>query len=167
MHLEEFAAGKSIWHRMDPRAKIVGLTVFAVVTAFCKAGEPLYLALFLGVIALLSARLDAKKVLFRLMVVNTFVLFLWLFLPFTTPGEPLKLWGFLPVKREGLELAFAITLKTNAIVTATIAHYGKCKRMPPLGCRNKKCTSGSYLISQLLINALYIIEVFLIGLELF
>ncbi|PLX42909.1 MAG: cobalt ECF transporter T component CbiQ [Deltaproteobacteria bacterium] len=124
MHLEEFAEGKSFWHRMDPRVKVLALTAFAVVTAISDHLPALLLALGLGVTSILTAKLDMKKVGVRLLVVNTFVLFLWLFLPFTTPGEVIWSFSFLTVKREGLELALAITLKTNAIVTASIGLIG-------------------------------------------
>ena len=124
MHLEEFASGHSLWHRMDPRVKMVGLFGFAVVTAVSDRLELLLAALALGLIALFAARLDLRKVGFRIAVVNGFVLFLWLFLPFTTPGETIAQWGWLAVHREGVALAFAITLKTNAIIAATIALIG-------------------------------------------
>lgn len=124
MHLEEFASGKSLWHRMDPRVKILGLTGFAAVTAVADRMEVLIAALGLGLLALFSARLDLRKAGFRILVVNGFVAFLWLFLPFTTPGEVIREWGWLSVHREGIELALAITLKTNAIITATIGLIG-------------------------------------------
>ena len=48
---------------------------------------------------------------------------LWLFLPFTQPGDPVPL-GPLTASREGLLFAAALTLRTNAIVLATIALIG-------------------------------------------
>ncbi|PLX46083.1 MAG: cobalt ECF transporter T component CbiQ [Deltaproteobacteria bacterium] len=124
MHLEEFAEGKSLWHRMDPRVKIITLSAFAMVTATADYLPALLLSLGLGLTVLFTAKLDLAKVGIRLMVVNTFILFLWLFLPFTTPGEGLWSFSFLTVKREGISLALAITLKTNAIVTASIGLIG-------------------------------------------
>jgi cobalt/nickel transport system permease protein len=124
LHLEEFAEGQSPWHRMDPRVKVLGLTGLAVVTAVSDRLEVLLVALVLGLTILATAKLDLKKVGFRLMVVNFFVLFLWLFLPFTTPGETVYTLGPLGIKREGLELAIAVTMKTNAIIAATIGLIG-------------------------------------------
>jgi cobalt/nickel transport system permease protein len=49
---------------------------------------------------------------------------LWAFLPFTVPGHTLFEMGPVAPSREGLALAAAITLKTNAIVLATIALLG-------------------------------------------
>lgn len=124
MHLEEFADGRSVWHRMDPRIKIVGLACFAVVSAISDQFCALALALFLGALALLLAKLETRKVLVRLVTVNTFVAMLWVFLPIATKGEPLWDWGFLTFHREGVELAAIITLKANAVVSATIALLG-------------------------------------------
>lgn len=124
MHLEEFANGCSVWHRMDPRVKIIGVTAFAVVTAVSSGMPALLLAFTLSIAALAAARLEIRQVAIRLSVVNGFVLFLWLFLPFTTPGQVLAQWGWLTVHRAGIILAFSITLKANAIAAATIALLG-------------------------------------------
>ncbi len=124
MHLEEFALGRSLWHRTDPRVKLTAAGAFAVVTATSTRFPAMGCALGLAAVALAAARLDARKLAVRLAAVNGFVLFLWLFLPFTTPGEVWIRWGPLAVRREGLALAAAITFKTNAIVMVTIALLG-------------------------------------------
>ncbi len=124
MHFEDFAEGGSLLHRMDPRAKVVSLAFFAVVVAVGKEPGPLATALLISAMLAGLANLSPAKLLQRLVVVNTFVAFLWLTLPFTTPGEPVfRLW-FLTATRGGLMLALAITLKTNAIILATIALLG-------------------------------------------
>jgi cobalt/nickel transport system permease protein len=127
VHLEEFAEGDTIIHRLDPRVKILVALPFAVLVALMHghAGPARGLALAALLVAL--ARLDIRKVLNRLVVVNVFVLMLWAFLPFTTPGESVFALGPLSASREGLALAGAITLKTNAIVLATIALLGTSK----------------------------------------
>jgi cobalt/nickel transport system permease protein len=67
------------------------------------------------------ARLRATEVLKRLLVVNGFIIFLWVAVPLTFPGEALFHLGPLAAAREGVELAGRITLKSNAIVLAFIA----------------------------------------------
>ncbi len=124
MHLEVFALGDSPWHRTDPRVKLLGTAGFAVAVATATRFAPLLLALALAAATLWAARLDRRKLWVRMAAVNGFVLFLWLFLPFTTSGEALARWGWLTVRREGVELAAAITLKTNAIIMVTIALLG-------------------------------------------
>ena len=124
MHLEEFAEGRSLWHKMDPRVKILGVFSFSVVTAVCGDFIVLIIAAAASLVALLLARLDMRQVVIRLAAVNGFVLFLWLFLPFTTPGEVLTSWGWLDVHREGILLSLSITLKANTIAVATITLLG-------------------------------------------
>jgi cobalt/nickel transport system permease protein len=63
-------------------------------------------------------------VLLRLALVNGFILFLWLFLPFTYPGEALYTIGPLTVHKEGVWYALLITLKSNAILMAAIVLLG-------------------------------------------
>lgn len=124
MHLEEFAEGHSIWHRMDPRIKILGLFSFAVVAALSNRISVQVFALLTAIVVLMSAGLNERKVASRMSVVNGFVLFLWLFLPFTTGGEPIAQLGWLVLTREGIVLSLSITMKANAIAAATIALLG-------------------------------------------
>jgi len=124
LHLEEFAFGQSVWHRMDPRVKILGLVFFAFVTAVSNSFAALLLALSASLFALVSAKLSGRQVLIRLGAVNAFILFLWVFLPFSTPGEVIARWGSLAVQREGVILSLAITMKANAIASATLVLLG-------------------------------------------
>ncbi len=124
MHLEEFAEGKSLWHTMDPRVKIVGLLMFAIVTALSSNLNVLGMAAAAAAFALLMAHIDLRQVGARLAVVNGFVFFLWLFLPFTGNGEIVGSIGWLAVHKGGIFLALQVTLKANAIAGATIALLG-------------------------------------------
>lgn len=124
MHFEDFAEGGSLLHRMDPRAKVVSLAIFAAVVAAGNNPRPLAAALLFSAMLAGLANLSPQKLLQRLVVVNAFVLFLWLMLPFTTPGEPVFSLWFLTATRQGVLLSLAITLKTNAIILATIALLG-------------------------------------------
>ena len=124
MHLEEFAFGQSFWHRMDPRVKIMGLVFFALATAVSNNFGALLVALSACLLALFTAHLSPRQVFIRLCAVNAFILFLWVFLPFSTPGEVMVRMGSLAVHREGVILSLAITVKANAIASATIVLLG-------------------------------------------
>jgi cobalt/nickel transport system permease protein len=124
MHIEEFALGDSLIHRLDPRIKILVTTIFSVVVALGDSLVGTALAFALPSVVLVLAWIPIKKVLLRLAVVNTFVGFLWLFIPFTFPGEILLCMGPLTVYREGVVHALLITLKCNAIVLTVIALLG-------------------------------------------
>lgn len=124
MNLESFAGGTSLFHRLDPRAKIVAACGFAAVVAVTRDVWTLAPALGLAFGLVLWARLGPGPLLRRLLLVNGFVALLWLFLPFNYPGQPAFSIGPLTASREGLEFALALTLRTNAIVLATIALMG-------------------------------------------
>lgn len=118
---EPFSEGDSLLHRLDPRGKVLAAAAFAVLVAVSRSFATTVLGLALAAIAVLAARLPGRKVAARLLVVNGFVIFLWLVLPFTYPGEVLWRWGWLIATREGVAAAGLITLKSNAIVLGLIA----------------------------------------------
>lgn len=118
---EEFSAGDSLIHRLDPRVKIVAVSFFSVVVAVSNRFVVLMSALALGFFIVLLARVPMRQLVRRLVPVNIFILFLWLFLPFTVQGEPLFSVGPLVGTHEGVLYATQISLKSNAIVAVLIA----------------------------------------------
>ncbi len=121
MIAEPFAHGNGIFHTMDPRVKILVTLGFSIVVAI--TGKPLVLGMgtAFAVFLVLLARLNLRHVLTRLLIVNTFVAFLWLFLPFTSPGPPLFSIFGLGITRSGIETCILITIKSNTIILASIA----------------------------------------------
>ena len=118
---EPFAAGDSLLHRSHPRLRLVAAVVFSAATAPCMKFQALALALLCAILLAALARLKAGEVFKRLLVVNGLVVFMWLVIPFTFPGETWVRLGLLTASRPGVELAAAITLKSNAIVLAFMA----------------------------------------------
>ena len=119
MHIDNFASGDSLLHRLDPRVKIVVAVLFSVVVAVADRYGCLATAVCLSLALLFLARLSLRDVFLRLLVVNAFIIFLWLFLPFTYGGEKLFSIGPLDATREGVIYALLITVKSNTIVHAT------------------------------------------------
>ena len=119
MHLDPFAQGKSLWHRMDPRVKMVVAVLFALVTATADKIDANLFALAVACAALATARLRPALLARRMVVVNGFVLFVCAFLPFTAAGQALRRVGPLTVQKEGLVQAASILLRANAIAAAT------------------------------------------------
>jgi len=124
MHLEEFAEGTSVFHRLDPRVKFISLMPYIVVIALMKDVKFPFIALVISALMIVFARIDIKKLLNRLAAVNIFILFLWIFLPFSYPGESVFRLGPLSASLDGILFALSVTLKANAIVLATIAILG-------------------------------------------
>ncbi len=117
---EQFATGDSFVYNLDPRVKIIVAILFSVVVAISNNLSALVPALALSLILMVLSRLSIKKVLYRLLLVNGLIFFLWLFLPFTYRGEALFHIGPLTVSKEGVLYATQITVKCNAILLAVI-----------------------------------------------
>jgi cobalt/nickel transport system permease protein len=124
MHLEEFAEGDSLLHRLDPRVKFLTLMPFILLIAVVKGTMLPLFGLMVSLVLVTIARLPLKKLKNRLLVVNTFVLLLWFFIPFNYPGRQILSIGPLSLSQDGLIYVLSITIKTNAIVLATIAVLG-------------------------------------------
>lgn len=124
MDMEEFALGDSWVHQLDPRLKIVLALGFSVVVALNNHLAATVISLALPVFLIKCAKLDPRKVLVRLAIVNGFILFIWVFLPFTSQGETLYVLGPLTIQREGLMQALLITLKSNSIILMGMALLG-------------------------------------------
>lgn len=118
---EPFAEGSTFLHRADPRAKLVLATALACILAVSPGWKTPILALGVGAGLVLWAELPGRALWRRLLTVNSFVAFLWVFLPFTTPGETIGRLGPLPVTSQGLNLALLISLKANAILLTFLA----------------------------------------------
>ncbi|MBW2061716.1 MAG: cobalt ECF transporter T component CbiQ [Deltaproteobacteria bacterium] len=121
MNIEEFSSGSSFIHRLDPRVKIVATALFSAVVAAGDSFIVLGTALGAAVTLIALARLNPKAVGSRLLIVNTFILLLWLILPFSYPGETIFTIGPLRASEEGVSYAAVITIKSNAIILTLIA----------------------------------------------
>jgi|UniRef100_A0A7C5EUH9 cobalt/nickel transport system permease protein len=118
---EPFSEGASLAHRLDPRGKIVVAALLAVLTATAATYATALAGLALALLYLALARLPLGKVVVRLLIVNSFIFFLWFVLPLTYPGDPVWRFGPLSASRQGLVFTGLITLKSNAIIIALIA----------------------------------------------
>lgn len=118
---ETFADGNSFIHRLDPRVKVAAALAFSVLSAVASRFPALVVATAVAVFLVLAARLSIRAVAYRLVVVNGFILLLWLMLPFTYPGTYLFSIGPFDASQEGVLYALSITIKSNAIVVACLA----------------------------------------------
>lgn len=118
---ERLSGTPSPLSRLDPRARLAGATAWSVAAALATALPAAWAALGASALLLAASRPPLAHVLRRLLAVNLFIAFLWLFVPVSTPGVAVWSLGPLAVTREGLDLALLVTLKSNAIVLAFMA----------------------------------------------
>lgn len=120
MNFEGFSSGDSRIHRLDTRIKLLSSLALIIVIALCRTFPTAAAGLFIAVLLVASAHLSARKVARRLILVNGFVVFLWLTLPLTYPGSSIFTLGPLSFSREGITLAALISIKTNAAILVLI-----------------------------------------------
>lgn len=123
---EPFAHGNSLVHRLDPRVKIITAALFSIVVALTYETAILCVSSVSVLVLLFAARLSLKKVLRRLLLVNGFILVLWLFLPFTTPGTTFFTAFGLKATFDGIGYAALITIKSNTILIACMVLLSTC-----------------------------------------
>jgi cobalt/nickel transport system permease protein len=99
-------------HRLDPRAKLIGLagvTLVAVSTPL--RAWPAYVACSVALAAVaMLARVGAKTLWQRSRVVLPLVMFVAVFVPFVRAGDPVSL-GFVTVSRQGLAVFATVSAK--------------------------------------------------------
>ena len=121
MLTEPFASGNSLIHRLDPRLRAVAATLLSITTALSYKFSVLLAALAASIVLVIVGRLNAGKVFKRLLIINGFVLLLWLILPLTFQGETMAALGPLKFHLPGVVLSAQITLKSNTIFLFLIA----------------------------------------------
>ena len=121
MNFETFSASTSFVHQLDARVKLLSGLGLVVVIALGRAFPTAWGGLCLAICLVLAARLDLGQVFRRLLLVNGFVLFLWITLPLTYPGITAFTFGPLTFSQEGISLALLISIKTNATVLVLIS----------------------------------------------
>lgn len=122
---ELFSHGHSYFHRADPRAKIIAAFALALCMAPLQHLQTATVALVLSITLVIVAQLPMVAVFRRLAIINIFIVFLWLTLPFTTPAlhpsDVITSLGPLSMSMQGITNAALITLKSNAIILALMA----------------------------------------------
>lgn len=100
---------------LDPRLRILTYLIIALEISFINRIKLALIAFVVSTCAVVLLRINFTVLARRLLSVNIFIIFLWLILPITYPGNVLwKLWIF-NITQEGILYCVLITLKSNAI----------------------------------------------------
>lgn len=154
-----FASGDSPVHRLDARVRLLAAVLLTIPLSIAQNMDAVIPALCLGLFLVTWARLPRLALLKRLIVVNAFIAFLWLFLPFSTPGDTaFSLWSF-NATHQGIALATTITAKSNAIVLILMALMGTI-RVQDLGPAMQQLKIPNKLCHILLFTYRYIFVIY-------
>lgn len=108
---------------LDPRARILAVIAFALVTVSLRS--PATAACACACAALAAAgSMPPRDLLRRLLALEGLMAVVLVTLPFTVPGQTLFTLGPLTAAREGLLYALLIILKANAVVLALLGLVG-------------------------------------------
>jgi cobalt/nickel transport system permease protein len=118
---ESFAEGNSWIHGIDPRLRVIGAVAFAAVVAVSYDFTALFTALVLSMFLALSARLEFRAALQRLLAPVLFLILLWVVLPWSYEGDALAVLGPITITRPGVTLCAQISLKTICLMIAFMA----------------------------------------------
>jgi len=119
MHLDVFSEGDSLFHRLDPRAKILVFVPFTFAVALTGSIRASGVYVLLSLICAAAARLFSVELLKRQLVLNGFVFFLWLTVPWSVAGRPVLQYQSLILSDAGIRAVLLVTLKANALFLLT------------------------------------------------
>lgn len=109
---------------LDPRMRIVLACVFAVTVVALSKITALVAALLIALALLSVSRLPPRQTLKRMAMMDGFILFMLVLLPFSVPGDAIfTLWGF-TASLQGLWKAIEIGLTANAVILALMVLVG-------------------------------------------
>jgi cobalt/nickel transport system permease protein len=116
--------GGRLFAERDPRALLLAVLLFALVTVSLTSLLASALAMLLGLLSVVLAGLSWRELLKRLLLLEGLMLVLLLTLPFSVPGELLLSLGPLSVTQAGLNRALLIALKAHAVALALLGLLG-------------------------------------------
>ena len=115
----QYFPAKSPVHSLDPRYKILIMTIFIVSLFFIQSFWPyifVFAWLFLTIVA---AKIPVNMVLKGLKPLRLILLFTFIMNLFFIPGEEIFRWGFLSISREGLVQAVFMAIRLVLLVVGT------------------------------------------------
>ena len=141
--------------KRDPRVLLLAATGTAVCFSLIQSLALSWLCLILTVPLVVASKQPFFPLLKRLAVANFFIVFIWLTVPLTMPGESLVRLGPLCLSREGFLLALTVTVKCNAILLCFLAFTTNLS-LPAIGCAMERLRVPTKLVFLFLFTCRYI-----------
>ncbi|MDA5558557.1 cobalt ECF transporter T component CbiQ [Shimia sp. MMG029] len=109
---------------LDPRMRIVMVCVFAIATVALHSIPALIGAFAVSLGLLVASRLPKRRTLKRMVMMDGFIIFMLVLMPFSMPGDAMfTVFGF-PASWQGLWKAIEIALTANAVILALMVLVG-------------------------------------------
>jgi len=130
MHLPEidkYAHLKSVFHSWDPRVKLISFSFLILSIALLPNLLSASLGLILAIILLFLSRIPFSFVLKHLRWVILSVLFFFIIMPLTVPGDKILRLNFVAISGQGLKLSSLIALRAVSICMIIFPMIGTMK----------------------------------------
>jgi cobalt/nickel transport system permease protein len=117
-------SGSGVLYRADPRFKVILLVIWSVALALSWDFRAVLTGLVGSLVLFILTGCDHKSLFVkRLLAVNSFLIFVWLVVPFSfsVPGESLVRLGPLTVTKEGFRLTALLSVKAIGITCSAMA----------------------------------------------
>lgn len=109
---------------LDPRMRIIMACIFAVVVVALSSLPALTMALAVALALLAVSQLPWRRTLRRMAMMDGFILFMLVLLPFSVPGDAIfTLWG-VTASWQGVWQAIEIALTANSVILALMVLVG-------------------------------------------
>lgn len=127
MHLPEidkYANLNSLLHSWDPRMKIISLSILIVSMAFISNIMLALTGFFVALVFLMLSKIPLKFVAKQLRGVFFLILFFFIVMPFTVPGDSIFRFGVFTISQKGLALAILIAVRSLSIILVLFPMFG-------------------------------------------
>ena len=113
---EKFASGLSFIHKLDPKTRVIAVTVLSFAAARCDnlSVAGLYFIIAAGLVII--ANLNVQDVIARIKPVFWFLLMIWILLPVTFEGQIICHFSWLKISKAGVVTSCKITVKSITIL---------------------------------------------------
>ena len=113
----QFFPGKSVVHRLDPRAKIIFTVAFIVLIFLAKNLASFALVILFSLAVILIAKISVKVVLKGIKPIIPLILFTAVLNLFFMSGTPVFHWWIITITKEGIRLSVLMTIRIICLIS--------------------------------------------------
>ena len=118
--LGQYLPGNSVVHRLDPRTKILLMSLYIAIVFVVKSLPVFLIPVVLLFVMFACAHVPASYFFSALKPMKWLLVFMFILTLFTTPGKTVWLeWNFIRITQEAVEQAVYITLRLILLVAGT------------------------------------------------
>ncbi len=122
--LGQYLPGNSVIHRLDPRTKLLMTVSFMAVLFVLNSILSLLISMVTVIICYSIANISYKYAFKGIKPVLYIIIFTVILNVFFTSGEPLLVWKFITISKEGVNSAILVSLRVLTLITsASIMTY--------------------------------------------